>query len=79
VRARFELKRLVRTLTAQGRVSRWIVTALPIFLFLIIFAINPDYIDPLIHTTTGQMLLVSSALMTIAGSFAISKVIKIEI
>ena len=36
VRARFELRRLVRTLTAQGRVSRWIVTALPIVLFLLI-------------------------------------------
>ena len=34
VRARFELRRLVQTLTAQGRMSRWIVTALPVVLFL---------------------------------------------
>ena len=41
VRGRFELRRLVRTLTAQGRVSRWVVTALPIVLFLLIYLINP--------------------------------------
>ena len=36
VRGRMELRRLVRTLTAQGRFSRWILTALPLFLLLAI-------------------------------------------
>ena len=79
VRARFELKRLIRTLTAQGRVSRWVVTALPILLFAVIFALNPGYIAPLIHTTAGQMLMVISAVMTLIGSFAIGKIVQIDI
>jgi tight adherence protein B len=79
VRGRFELRRLVRTLTAQGRVSRWIVTALPIVLFLLIYAINPGYTDPLLHTTAGQILMVMSGGMTVLGSFAISKIVHIEI
>jgi tight adherence protein B len=79
VRGRFELRRLVRTLTAQGRVSRWVVTALPIGLFLLIYAINPSYTSPLLHTTLGQVLMVLSAGMTVLGSFAISKIVNIEI
>ena len=57
MRGRFELRRLVRTLTAQGRVSRWIVTALPIVLFLLIYLVNPSYVSPLLHTTFGQVLM----------------------
>jgi tight adherence protein B len=79
VRARFELKRLIRTLTAQGRVSRWVVTALPIFLFAVIFALNPGYVAPLIHTAAGQLLVVISAVMTVTGSYAIGKIVQIDI
>jgi tight adherence protein B len=79
VRGRFELKRLVRTLTAQGRVSRWIVTALPVVLFLLIYLINPTYMSPLLHTTFGQLLMLMSAGMTVLGSFAISKIVEIDI
>jgi tight adherence protein B len=79
VRGRFELRRLVRTLTAQGRVSRWIVTALPIVLFLLIYLVNQSYVSPLLHTTLGQVLMVMSAGMTVLGSFVISKIVNIEI
>jgi tight adherence protein B len=79
VRARFELKRLVRTLTAQGRVSRWIVTALPIGLFLIILFVNPTYVQPLLHTTTGHILLVLTAVMNVVGSYSIGRIVRVEV
>jgi tight adherence protein B len=79
VRARFELRRLVKTLTAQGRVSRWIVTALPIALFLLILVINPSYVHPLLYTTGGQLLMIIGGCMTVAGSFAISKIVQVEV
>jgi tight adherence protein B len=79
VRARFELKRLVRTLTAQGRVSRWIVTALPIGLFLMILFVNPDYVQPLLHTTAGHILLVATAVMNVTGSYTIGRIVKVEV
>ena len=40
VRGRMELRRLVRTLTAQGRLSRWILTALPVALALVLIVIG---------------------------------------
>ena len=46
VRARLELRRLISTLTAQGRMARWIVSLLPVGLFVAIYILNPDYLSP---------------------------------
>ena len=79
VRERFELRRLVRTLTAQGRMSRWILTSLPIFLLLVITVLNPTYIDPLYSHSAGRIVLVIAALMVTAGSLVIRKIIDIKV
>ncbi|MGH3115217.1 MAG: type II secretion system F family protein, partial [Gaiellaceae bacterium] len=47
IRERFELRRLVKTLTTQGRMSRWVVSFLPVGLLVLITAINPAYMAPL--------------------------------
>jgi tight adherence protein B len=79
VRERFELRRLVRTLTAQGRMSRWILTSLPIFLLLVITVLNPDYIDPLYSRSSGRIVLVLAAAMVTCGSLVIRKIIDIKV
>jgi tight adherence protein B len=79
IRERSELRRLVRTLTAQGRMSRWILSGLPIFLGLLITVINPAYVRPLYHTSTGQMMLAVAVAMVIAGSLAIQRIIDIKV
>jgi tight adherence protein B len=79
VRARGELRRLVKTLTAQGRMSRWVVTLLPVGLFLIITLINPKYMHPLFTHTSGQVLLALSALMIIAGSLVIRRIVNFKV
>jgi tight adherence protein B len=79
VRARFELRRLVRTLTAQGRMSRWVVSLLPVGLFAIITLINPTYMRPLFTHTSGRVLLVLSAVMVIAGSLVIRKIVNVKV
>ena len=53
VRERGELRRLVASLTAQGRMSRWIVTALPICCCSLVSALNPTYMEPLFETTAA--------------------------
>ena len=79
VRERAALRRLVRTLTAQGRMARWIVSALPVALLLIISVLNPEYMKPLISRTAGQLMLVFAALMVISGSLVIKRIINIRI
>jgi tight adherence protein B len=79
VRERADLQRLVNTLTAQGRMSRWIVTALPVVLALAVTALNPDYLAPLFNTGAGHVALVVAVVLLISGSFAIKKIVTIEV
>jgi tight adherence protein B len=79
VRERFELRRLVRTLTAQGRMSRWVLTSLPIFLLVVITLLNPNYVSPLFSHGTGRFLLVAAAVMVAGGSLVIRRIINIKV
>jgi tight adherence protein B len=79
IRARFELRRLVQTLTAQGRLARWIVSALPVVLLLALSAINPGYTAPLFTTTGGRAALAVSSVMVVAGSLVIKRIVDIKV
>jgi tight adherence protein B len=78
VRERAELRRELHALTAQARLSRWIVTALPPAVLLLISVINPSYVAPLYHTAQGQLLLVVAAAMVIAGSLVMKQLVRVE-
>jgi tight adherence protein B len=79
IRERFELRRMVQTLTAQGRMSRWIVTALPIGLLIAISVINPDYTKPLFESGGGRVALMFAGVMLVAGSLVIKKIVNIKV
>jgi tight adherence protein B len=79
VRERFDLKRLIHTLTMQGRMSRWIVSALPIVVILAVKLENPNYFHPLTSTLGGRIILILAAAWAVAGSFAIKKIVEIEV
>lgn len=49
MRAREELRREVRALTAEGRVSAWVLGAMPVCLFVAVQVVNPGYLDPLLQ------------------------------
>jgi tight adherence protein B len=79
IRQRMDLRRSVRTLTAQGRLSRWVLTAVPVALIILISTVNKGYLQPLLHTGTGQVLLVFALLMVAAGSYVVKKIVEIEV
>ena len=79
IRDRAELKRLVRSLTAQGRMSRWVLTLLPVGLMLAIAVLNPEYIAPLFDETLGRVMLVGAAIMITAGSLIIKRIVDIRV
>jgi len=79
IRERFELRRLVKTLTVQGRMSRWIVSALPVGIVLVLQVINPHYLHPLVAHTGGQILLGFAIALCIAGSLVIKKIVDIKV
>lgn len=79
IRVKMELRRLVRTLTAQGRFARWILTLLPVAIFLALFMISREYLRPLWTTNLGMAAWIVAIFMTIAGSLMIKKIVEIEI
>jgi tight adherence protein B len=79
IRERGELRRLVRTLTAQGRMARWILTGLPIVLSAFLWLIHPDIIGMLFSSHGGQVALVVAASMVVAGSALIQRIVDIEV
>ena len=79
VRGRMEIRRLIQVLTAQGRLARWVLTGLPLVLVGFLMVINPDWLDPLTATNVGRAFLVLWALMLIAGSVVIKRIVEIEV
>lgn len=79
IRERFELRRTVKTLTAQGRMSRWVLTALPLSLFAFISLVNPSYMKVLTEATAGKILLVMAAIGVTAGSLIIKRIVNIKV
>jgi tight adherence protein B len=79
IRERFELRRTVQTLTAQGRLSRWIVSALPLFLLLVITLINPGYMNVLYDSGGGRIALVFAGVMVVSGSLVIKRIVNIKV
>jgi tight adherence protein B len=83
IRERVRIKGEINTLTAQGRISGWVITALPIGLAIIVSTINPDYMAPIF--TFGMppeawcCLPLTSLAMIAMGYFAIQKIIDIEV
>jgi tight adherence protein B len=79
IRGRSDLRRLVRTLTAQGRLARWILTFLPVVLAGLISLVNPRYEAPLFTSKGGQIAIAFAVAMIVAGSLAIKKIIDIKV
>ncbi|MBN2200792.1 type II secretion system F family protein, partial [bacterium] len=78
IRERFKLIGQIRTYTAQGRMSAWIVGTLPIAFVLIISTLNPGYLKPLVQDRLGQMFIGLSAFLQVAGFIIIRKVVQIK-
>jgi tight adherence protein B len=79
IRERADLRRLVQTLTAQGRLARWILSALPVVTGLAFWAINPQIYEPMLRTTGGQIAFVCAGILVAIGSVVIQRIVEIEV
>jgi tight adherence protein B len=79
IRDRIELRRMVRSLTAQGRLAGTVLSLLPVGLLVIISLINPGYTRPLFHTTIGLVALGVGGALSGLGSFLINKIVSIKV
>jgi tight adherence protein B len=77
--ARDRLRRDVFSLTAEGRVSAYMLGGLPIVLGLVMYAMNPEYISLLFQRTIGLIALGGAAVLMLAGFLWMAKIIDIEV
>jgi tight adherence protein B len=79
IRERFRLKRQVRVHTAQGRLTGWILSFLPVVLGIGLYLINPKSMSLLWTRPIGVKLLYAAAGMTITGSLIIRKIVRMDV
>jgi tight adherence protein B len=78
IRAREEVRREVQVLTAEGRISAYVLGALPLFLVVVITAISPGYMDPMFEGW-GIFWLIAGGLWAAIGFVTILKMVKVEV
>jgi tight adherence protein B len=79
VRERQELRRTVRTLTAQGRFGQLILSILPLGALVFMTATNRAYVEPLFSTNGGHIVLAIAAVLVVTGSLVIRRIVTIKI
>jgi tight adherence protein B len=78
IRAREEVRREVNVLTAEGRISAWVLSAMAPFMLFAINFVSPDYMKPMYHGL-GLVVLLGTACMVAMGTFIIFRMTKIEV
>lgn len=79
VRERIKLFGMVKALTAEGRLSGWVLLGLPIVVFVLEMVINPSYAEKLLYTQTGQYMLIAGAVAQVLGLAMIQKIVNIKV
>lgn len=78
IRDRGRIRRQVRALSAEGRLSAWVLLALPIFTALALMVINPTYLAPLVTTPIGYALIFTAVVLMGMGSLWLKKVVEVK-
>lgn len=79
IRQRLKFHGQIRALSAQGKLSAWILFGLPIAMGVLLSFTNPDYIGKLVNDPTGVSLLLASAVMQILGGLWMYRIIHIRV
>lgn len=79
LRGRFRFQRQVRTLTAEGRLSAWILGLIPLFLFMAMASMQPEVYEKFFHTDLGVFLTKLGVGLMVVGMIWIARLIDIEV
>ena len=79
IRERLKLLGQIRTLSAEGRLSAWILFMLPVAICLVLGFTSPNYFNALIEDSDGKTLIMVAAGMMVLGALWMRKIIHIHI
>ena len=78
VRNRQQFARKIKSLTAMGRASAYVLVGVPFFMLGTISLLSPEYMDPLYHTSTGNKLMFLGCVMISIGSLMLKKIVSFK-
>jgi len=79
IRGRYKFKRTMLTLTAEGRLSAWIMSLFPFVLGGILSLVNPELMPMLIHDPKGQKLILIAFALMAAGILWMSRIVRVDV
>ena len=79
IRERFMIQRQIRVYTAQGRMTGYLLGALPLIMGFLIWMLNAEYMNILFTDPIGRLLIAGAVVLQIIGFFVISRIVDIEI
>jgi tight adherence protein B len=79
VRGRFHLQRRIRALSAEGRMSAWILVLLPLVLAGVMFITQPDYLPAFTKDSLGRWLILGACVNMTLGILWMRNIIRIEV
>jgi tight adherence protein B len=79
VRQRHRLRGQVRALTAQGRMTRWVLTIAPFGLGALLVLLSPTYINGFLGSTAGRTMIAGACCLIVVGSLWLKKIVEIEV
>ena len=79
IRERVKLKAFIRVLTAQQRLSAWVVVAVPPVVLVVMFLGMRAYTSYLLVTRIGQVMLIAAFCMQLLGGYIIRRIVAIDV
>jgi tight adherence protein B len=79
LRERATMRRQIKVLTAEGRLSAWVLALLPFAIALYMFAVNPEYISLLFTTQIGLFMLGVAGVLMVLGILWMRKIVDIDV
>jgi len=79
IRQRMAIKGHIDTLTAEPKMSAKFLAAIPVIVFLIISAINPDFVQPMLASETGRYAMAAAVVSVITGYIIMMRIADVDI
>jgi tight adherence protein B len=79
IRERYKFKGKVRTLTAEARLSMWVLISLPILLGVFLYIRNPNFIRPLLEEPIGKLMILSAGVGMIVGAVVMLRMVDVKV
>jgi tight adherence protein B len=79
IRKRRQLRLKIKAMTSEGRATGYILGGLPVTVFCALYFLSPGYLDPLLHTMAGNILMCIAAFMIWLATFIVKKMVQIDI